>query len=96
MAETKAPPKAVATDPGSESWNRLPWRKLEKHCYRIQKRIFKAESRGNSRAVHKLQKLLMRIQGSQTGSSPPGHSGQPGQEDGGSRRDQTRQSPAAI
>ena len=60
MAETKAPPKAVPTDPVSESWNRLPWRKLEKHCYRIQKRIFKAESRGNTRAVHKLQKLLMK------------------------------------
>ena len=60
MAETKAPPKSVATDPASESWSKLPWRKLEKHCYRIQKRIFKAESRGNSRAVHKLQKLLMK------------------------------------
>jgi len=44
----------------SESWNKLPWRKLEQHVYRIQKRIFKAKQQGNTRAVHKLQKLLMK------------------------------------
>src|SRR5260370_13315537 len=45
-------------DLASEAWNKLPWRKLEKHCYRIQKRIYRASQRGNTRAVHKLQKLL--------------------------------------
>ena len=61
MAHTKAPRKKreqPPLDPESESWNKLPWRKLEQHVYRIQKRIFKAERRGNTRAVHKLQKLL--------------------------------------
>lgn len=38
----------------------LPWRKLEQHVYRIQKRIYRAGQRGNTRAVHKLQKLLMK------------------------------------
>ena len=63
MAEMKAPQgkRKPPLDPTSESWNRLPWRKLEQHVYRIQKRIFQAEFRGNTRAVHKLQKLLMRI-----------------------------------
>src|SRR5258706_12414002 len=56
MTETKAP----RNDPESESWGKLPWRKLEQHVYRIQKRIFQAEQRGKHRAVQKLQKLLMK------------------------------------
>src|SRR6266567_7625242 len=62
MAHTKAPKgeRKPPLDPASESWNRLPWRKLEQHVYRIQKRIFQAEQRDNTRAVHKLQKLLMK------------------------------------
>jgi len=62
MAETKAPrmPQQCLPDSASESWRKLPWRKLEQHVYRIQKRIFRAEQGGNQRAVHKLQKLLMK------------------------------------
>src|SRR6266581_1161401 len=60
MANTKAPKAKHPLDPESESWRKLPWRKLEQHVYRIQKRIFKAESRGKTRTVHKLQKLLMK------------------------------------
>jgi RNA-directed DNA polymerase len=56
MTETKAP----RSDPESERWRTLPWRKFEQHVYRIQKRIFQAEQRGNHKAVHKLQKLLMK------------------------------------
>src|SRR6266481_3815113 len=58
MKERKAPKEKQPLDPASEAWNKLPWRKLEKHCYRIQKRIYRASQRGNTRAVHKLQKLL--------------------------------------
>src|SRR5258708_8023267 len=62
MAHTKAPKgkRKLPLDPARERWSKLPWRKLEQHVYRIQKRIFKAEQRGNRRAVHKLQKLLMK------------------------------------
>ncbi len=62
MAETKAPRSEgkTSSDPESESWRMLPWRKFEQQVYRIQKRIFQAEQRGNHRAVHKLQKLLMK------------------------------------
>src|SRR5437867_1156 len=60
MAHTKAPREKPPPDPESESWRMLPWRKLEQHVYRIQKRIFKAESCGNTKVVHKLQKLLMK------------------------------------
>jgi len=62
MPETKAPRSERKTPPASESesWRKLPWRKFEQHVYRIQKRIFQAEQRGNHRAVHTLQKLLMK------------------------------------
>ncbi len=60
MAERKAPRKQVKSDPESEAWNKLPWRKFEQHVYRIQKRIYQAQKRGNERAVQKLQKLLMK------------------------------------
>jgi RNA-directed DNA polymerase len=59
MANRKAPgndPQHVA--PVSEAWNKLPWRTFEQHVYRIQKRIYRASQRGNTRAVQKLQKLL--------------------------------------
>jgi RNA-directed DNA polymerase len=63
MKDRKAPkatsPKRTP-DLESEAWNRLPWRKFEQHCFRIQKRIYRASQRGNQRAVQKLQKLLMK------------------------------------
>src|SRR6266567_1419452 len=60
MKDRKAPREKKPLDPASEAWNQLPWRKLEKHCFRIQKRIYQASQRGNTRAVHKLQKLLLK------------------------------------
>src|SRR5207245_5130286 len=58
MKDRKAPQARPPADPASETWNKLPWKKLEKHTFRIQKRIYRASQRGNVRAVHKLQKLL--------------------------------------
>lgn len=40
-------------------WNTLPWRELEKQVFKLQKRIYQASSRGNTRTVHRLQRLLM-------------------------------------
>jgi RNA-directed DNA polymerase len=57
MADRKAP---RSNDPPSETWRKLPWRKLEQYAYRIQKRIYRASQHGNVRAVQKLQKLLMK------------------------------------
>jgi RNA-directed DNA polymerase len=64
MPETKAPKikRKPPLDPESESWRALPWRKFEQHVYRLQKRIFQAQQRGNTQAVHSLQKLLMKSQ----------------------------------
>ena len=58
MKDRKAPQARPTADPASETWNRLPWKKLEKHTFRIQKRIYRASQCGNVRAVHTLQKLL--------------------------------------
>src|SRR5689334_2490636 len=55
MAERKAPLEIA-----SETWNEKPWRKLERHVYRIQKRIYQASQRNNVRTVQKLEKLLMK------------------------------------
>ncbi len=44
----------------SVAWNKLPWRKFEQHCFRIQKRIYRAKQSGNTRKVEKLQKLLLK------------------------------------
>src|SRR5215469_10969023 len=48
------------TEEMSGAWRELPWRKLEQHVYRIQKRIYRAGQRGKHRQVEKLQKLLLK------------------------------------
>jgi RNA-directed DNA polymerase len=58
--ETKAPSEMT-----SEDWSALPWRKLEQHCYRLQKRIYRASEHDNQVAVHRLQHLLMRSRSAQ-------------------------------
>jgi RNA-directed DNA polymerase len=41
-------------------WKDLPWRKLERRVFKLQKRIFKASQCGDIKAVRRLQKTLMR------------------------------------
>jgi RNA-directed DNA polymerase len=41
-------------------WKDLPWRKIERNVFKLQKRIYQAASRGDTKAVHRLQRLLMR------------------------------------
>jgi len=45
-----------------EDWSTLPWRKLEQHVYRLQKRMYRAALRGNVAAVRSLQRLVMKSQ----------------------------------
>jgi RNA-directed DNA polymerase len=56
MAETEA----HAAPPRIEDWTQAPWRQLEQQVYRLQKRIYRAQARGNPKAVHSLQRLLMK------------------------------------
>ncbi|HEY9603101.1 MAG TPA: group II intron reverse transcriptase/maturase [Allocoleopsis sp.] len=41
-------------------WKDIPWRKVERVVFKLQKRIFKAAQRGDVRAVRRLQKTLMK------------------------------------
>ena len=52
--------KAGSTSPSTVDWALIDWRKAERSRYRLQKRIYKAASRGNMRVVHNLQRKLMR------------------------------------
>ena len=40
-------------------WNTIPWPKAERAVFKLQKRIYQASSRGDTKAIHKLQRLLM-------------------------------------
>ena len=41
-------------------WSTIPWQKLEKSVFKLQKRIYQASRRGETKAVHKLQRLLIK------------------------------------
>ena len=41
-------------------WSDIPWRKLERNVYKLQKRIYKASRRGDVKLVRRLQKLLIK------------------------------------
>lgn len=49
----------AATMPTYE-WKALPWRKLERAVFKLQKRIYRAAGRGDRKAVHRLQRRLVR------------------------------------
>jgi RNA-directed DNA polymerase len=41
-------------------WKTLPWRKLERGVFKLQTRIFRASQRGETKTVHRLQRLLLK------------------------------------
>src|SRR6267154_2790426 len=65
MSHRKATEAMVAKQP-IEDWAQIPWRKLERKVYRLQKRIYQASLRGNDKAVHNLQRLLMKSKAART------------------------------
>jgi RNA-directed DNA polymerase len=40
-------------------WEHLSWETIERQVYKLQKRIYQASRRGDTKAVHKLQRLLI-------------------------------------
>src|SRR5215471_4172675 len=50
-AKTQGPPPMVA-------WQDVPWKKVPRHVFRLQKRIDRATQRGDGRTAHKLPKLM--------------------------------------
>jgi RNA-directed DNA polymerase len=54
-----ARPRPVVETPVYE-WKAMPWRAIERRVFKLQKRIFQASRRGDTKAVHRLERLLMR------------------------------------
>jgi N-terminal domain of reverse transcriptase len=50
----------------SDEWRTIPWRKLERYLFRLQKRIYKAKQCGDTRAVRGLKRVLKRSKAAQT------------------------------
>ncbi|BAZ43911.1 putative reverse transcriptase [Chondrocystis sp. NIES-4102] len=51
--------KVMNTENPMYEWNTIPWRKLEKQVFKLQKRIYQASERGHVKVVRRLQKLLI-------------------------------------
>jgi hypothetical protein len=45
--------------PPMYGWNRIPWKKIQRNVFKLQKRIYQASRRGDIRTVRALQRLLM-------------------------------------
>jgi RNA-directed DNA polymerase len=43
-----------------DEWKDIPWKKIERNVYKLQKRIYRASNRGDVKIVRKLQRLLIR------------------------------------
>ncbi|WP_145092405.1 reverse transcriptase N-terminal domain-containing protein [Sporomusa sp. KB1] len=41
-------------------WKTIPWKKVKRVVFKLQKRIYQASERGDGNTVHKLQRLLMK------------------------------------
>ncbi len=48
----------MSTDKPMYEWNHLPWKKIERKVFKLQKRIYQAKRRGDVEAVHRLQRLM--------------------------------------
>ena len=45
-----------------DEWKTLPWKRIERNVFKLQKRIYQASQQKNRKKVHKLQRLLMKSQ----------------------------------
>src|SRR6266498_4028014 len=43
-----------------DEWKALPWREIQRNVFKLEKRIYRAAQRGDTKAVHRLQRLLMK------------------------------------
>src|SRR5438094_4150594 len=51
---------SAAVRPPVSEWKDLPWKLMQRRVWKLQKRIFRAAQRGDQRAVHRLEQLLMK------------------------------------
>jgi len=50
----------VATQEPMYGWNTIAWKQVERSVFKLQKRIYQAEKRGDVKMVRTLQRLLMK------------------------------------
>jgi hypothetical protein len=81
MEETTAPADPLP----SADWTLLPWRTLEQYVDRQQKRLYKAASRDNVRAVRRLQQVVMQSHAARLLAVRRGTQDKQGKEDCGGR-----------
>jgi RNA-directed DNA polymerase len=43
-----------------DEWNTIGWKKIQRNVFKLQKRIYQAEKRGDTKTVRNLQKLLLK------------------------------------
>ena len=60
MSNTRIQSKPLPRPKPMVEWKNTNWRKLERVVFKLQKRIYQASSRGDVKAVRRLQKTLMR------------------------------------
>src|SRR5437867_207271 len=58
MSRSRDAMTTVASAP-MDRWETLPWPRLQRNVFKLQKRIYQAARRGDVRTVRKLQRLLM-------------------------------------
>ena len=52
----------MSTSNSMYEWKTLPWQKIEREVFKLQKRIYQASSKNDMKSVHRLQKLLLTSQ----------------------------------
>src|SRR6516164_2181505 len=52
--------ESTAVSPLVSEWKDLPWKLIQRTVWKLQKRIFRAAQRGDQRAVHRLEQLLVK------------------------------------
>src|SRR6185369_9311024 len=43
-----------------DKWETIPWKRIERNVFKLQKRIYQASKQNDRKKVHRLQRLLMK------------------------------------
>src|SRR2546422_5234835 len=77
--------ESTAASPPVSEWKDLPWKMIQRTVWKLQKRIFRAVQRGDQRAVHRLEHLLMKSWSAKCLAVRRGKQDKPGKKKAGGR-----------
>src|SRR5262249_61151683 len=75
--------ESTAVQPPVSEWKDLPWKLIQRTVWKLQKRIFRAAQRGDRRAVHRLEKVLMKARAGESAAGGGARARKPGEEQAG-------------